>query len=114
MHHTYGDKVEFLLVYIREAHPYEEIPESKTVEQRSEVATTMCTELKLTMPAVIDEIDNTVEKTYAAWPDRLYLIGIDGNIVYKGERGPYFFNPKEFEQAIIEYLDAKSPSANSD
>jgi hypothetical protein len=38
-------------------------------------------------------------------PERLYLIGRDGRIAYKGGVGPMFFQPGDWEQAIAKYLD---------
>lgn len=55
---------------------------------------------------LIDNMDNAVEEAYAAWPDRLYVVGKDGAIVYKGGAGPQGFNPREMEEAL-EKLIAK-------
>ena len=37
-------------------------------------------------------------------PERLYLIGTDGNVAYKSGIGPMFFRPVEWQQAIADYL----------
>ena len=37
-------------------------------------------------------------------PERLYLIGTDGNVAYKGGMGPMYFRPREWEQAIRDHL----------
>jgi len=41
-----------------------------------------------------------VELDYAGWPDRLYLIGKNGRIAFKGGPGPKGFLPAELEAAI--------------
>ena len=41
---------------------------------------------------------------YAAWPERLYLIGVDGRVVYAGGRGPHGFSPAELKEAISALL----------
>jgi type I thyroxine 5'-deiodinase len=64
----------------------------------------MCVELKLTMPTLLDGLDDKVGKDYGAFPDRLYLIGRDGKIAYKGGPGPFGFKPPELEEAIKEEL----------
>ena len=38
------------------------------------------------------------------WPDRLYLVGVDGKVVYKGGRGPFGFRPADLSTAIEKYL----------
>ena len=34
---------------------------------------------------------------YAAWPDRLYVVGVDGKIAYQGGPGPGGFRVNEVE-----------------
>ena len=60
--------------------------------------------LALKMPALVDEMDDAVAKAYAAMPERLYLIGLDGKIVYKGGMGPVSFRPEEWQQALETYV----------
>jgi type I thyroxine 5'-deiodinase len=60
--------------------------------------------LKMTMPLLVDEIDDRVGHAYSGMPDRLYVIGGDGRVVYKGGRGPFGFNAGEMEQALILHL----------
>jgi hypothetical protein len=43
--------------------------------------------LKLTMPTLIDGDDNAVNRAYAGWPDRLYVIGVNGRVAYQGAPG---------------------------
>ena len=57
------------------------------------VATTCMATLELEpIPALVDGMDNKVGKAYAAMPDRLYLVGRDGKIAFRGARGP---DPRE-------------------
>jgi myo-inositol-hexaphosphate 3-phosphohydrolase len=104
--------VHFLVVYIREAHPEDGwvIPENRrsglsvyepaTDDERHEVAGVCAAGLRLTMPMVVDMVDNAVASAYGGWPDRLYLIGSDGRIAYQGGPGPFGFKPDELERAI--------------
>lgn len=111
-----GKQVEFLVVYVREAHPtdgwqlgineQEDIlfAQPKSFEDRLEVAHEMCTKLEISIPTLIDAMDNQVGTDYAAFPDRLYLIGRDGTITYKGGPGPLGFKPAELRKAIAAEL----------
>jgi hypothetical protein len=47
-------------------------------------------------------MDDRVNNAYAAWPTRLYLVGLDGKVVYAGGMAPY--KPAEFKAAIENYL----------
>ncbi len=116
LYRTYGDRVQFFVVYIHEAHaidgraPMPEktqpiVEEPTTLTERRDVATQCCEGMQLgTMPILVDDIDNAVSKAYSAMPDRLYLVGKDGNIVYRGGRGPFLFLPDELDKAIQEEL----------
>ena len=76
-------QVEFVVVYIREAHPEDgwvitsnrdeniRFSDPKTTEERVDVATTCAINLEIRMPAVVDEIDDTIGAAYGALPDRL-------------------------------------------
>ena len=106
----------FVVVYIREAHPEEGwiLPENRrsgvaiheptTNEERQAVAASCSANLKMTMPTVIDEVDNHVASAYGGWPDRLYLVGADGRIAYQGGEGPFGFKPEELGHAIEHLL----------
>ena len=50
-------------------------------------------------------MDDEVNKAYAAWPTRLYLVGLDGRVVYAGGMAPYNYKPDEFKAAIEDYLE---------
>jgi type I thyroxine 5'-deiodinase len=71
-----------------------------TDEEREKVAFSCVRKLHIAIPALIDSIDDRVEQTYTAWPDRLYLIGLDGRIRYKSEPGPFGFDPKRLSVAL--------------
>ena len=80
------------------------VRQHRSMEERIEVGRTCMTRLALEMPAVVDEMDDGVARAYAAMPERLYLIGRDGRVAYKGGMGPMFFRPDEWERAIDEHL----------
>jgi hypothetical protein len=112
----YRDRVHFLTVYIREAHPEEGwiLPENRrsgltvheptTETERRAVASTCAVNLRLRMPMVVDQIDNSVASAYGGWPDRLYLIDRNRRIAFQSGEGPFGFRPEELARAI-EVLD---------
>ena len=122
----YGDKAQFLLVYVREAHPtggwrMESNDKVGIVADqptefggRVDLAHKACSLLKATMPVLVDEIDDRVNEAYSAVPSRHYVIDAEGKVAYKGGRGPFGFKPGELEQALVMTLlegDAKAPAA---
>jgi hypothetical protein len=123
LYEQYRDRVQFLVIYIREAHPKDgwwfgegllartltrrfspkvslDIVDPKTLEDRQVVAA-MCEDaLQYGIQTYVDRIDDPVSKAYAAKPTRLYLIASDGRVAYAGGLGPYGFSPEELKRAI--------------
>jgi len=103
------------VVYIQEAHPSDgwqlQINEDEGVlhaqpvlfEERVHVAEACSLGLDLKIPTVIDDMENSTDLAYSALPDRLYLIGEDGKIVYRSGPGPLGFKPDELEAAIASH-----------
>ena len=127
IYERYHDDVQFLNIYIREAHPTDgwwlgykytkkliqrifgtkasmEHQDPKTIEERRATASECEAALDYGVRTYVDEMDDQVNYAYAAWPTRLYLIGLDGKVVYAGGQGPYDFRPAKLEAAIEEYL----------
>jgi hypothetical protein len=71
-----------------------------TEEQRHAVAKLCVDDLGLTLPTVVDGMDNSTNLAYGAWPDRLYVIGADGRVAWQGEPGPRGFEPDSLEAAL--------------
>ena len=84
-----------------------------SLDERVHVAEACALHLDLEIPTVIDDMENSTDLAYSALPDRLYLIGVDGTIVYRSSPGPMGFKPDELEAAITAYLDGASLGAGS-
>jgi hypothetical protein len=78
------------------------IAQTSSVDQRSKTAEQCAATLKLSLPTLIDRDDNKVNQAYAAWPDRLYVVGVDGRIAYQGQQGPRGFKVPEVERWLKE------------
>ena len=50
----------------------------RSYEEREEVAQTCSIDLHIGLPILIEEMDNAIDEAYGAAPERLYLIGSDG------------------------------------
>jgi alkylhydroperoxidase family enzyme len=108
--------VQFLGVYVREAHPTDgwrmksndkagiAVAQPTTWTERTAVAARCCSTLQMTMPLLVDALDDRVGHAYSGMPDRLYVVGRDGRVVYKGGRGPFGFRVGEMEQALLLHL----------
>jgi alkylhydroperoxidase family enzyme len=88
------------------------VKQPKTKAERVKVAHHCCTALQMSMPVLVDEIDDRVGHAYSGMPDRLFVIDRDGRVAYKGGRGPFGFKPGEMEQSLVLTLldQAERPS----
>ena len=80
------------------------IAQPKIFGVRTKVAEQCCTRLEISMPLLVDEINDRVGHLYSGMPDRLYLIDSDGRIAYKSGRGPFGFKTGELEQSLVMLL----------
>jgi hypothetical protein len=109
----YKHKADFVWVYVKEAHPtgsrrpakHVEIPQPETLDERKDVANKCSGEIKLAMPMVVDDMSNNVATAYNALPDRLFILGADGRIAYRGDRGPRGFSVDGMEQALLKLIE---------
>ena len=104
MYRSYKDVAEFYIVYISEAHaaddrrpvpyaPEQGLLEPTSLGQRCSVAQKLFAEKKLTIPCLVDGMENKTADAYKAWPDRLFLVRKDGLLAVAGKRGPWGFKP---------------------
>jgi len=112
----YQGRVDFRLVYIREAHAQGgdeshwqstinvkegvSLAEARTLPEKQDRAALCLRRLDLPFPAVVDGMDGAAETAYQAWPSRLYLIGRDGKVTFQTRLGELDFRLAELEQAI--------------
>ena len=132
VYRQYNEEVEFITVYVREAHPTggwwlgesrtqqlvmdlmnarvrTDVADPTTLEERRAVADA-CHKTLLggEVPVYVDTMDDHVSTLYTGKPTRIYLIGRDGRVVYNPGIGPFGFNPEHLGAAIDEYLGAAS------
>lgn len=128
VYEKHHERVEFITVYVREAHPSDkwwlgesrtqraffeltnapartDIADPTTLDERRAIADACHkTLLDGVVPLYVDTIDDHVSTLYTAKPTRMYLIGSDGRVVYNPGIGPFGFNPTHLDREIEAYL----------
>lgn len=113
VYNEFHEQVRFAMIYIREAHPTDkwsidanavQRKDPTTLEERRATAEECESTLQYGIKTYVDDMDDAVATAYAAWPERLYLIGRGGVVFYRGGLGPWGFNPSELQAAIVELL----------
>ncbi|MQG34441.1 MAG: hypothetical protein FI717_09085 [SAR202 cluster bacterium] len=112
LYSQYKDRVEFFVVYVQEAHPTDgwqtdsnieeniRLRQHQSYDEREEAAQSCTIGLHISIPTLVEEMDNAIDEAYGAAPERLYLIGKDGKVVYHGGAGPHLFDLEELDEAI--------------
>ena len=81
---------------------------------RRRAAAGQCEEsLQYGIRTFVDDMDDRVNKLYAAYPTRLYLVDEEGCVSYAGGLGPWGFKPPDFQIAIENHLENKPLTAGT-
>ena len=112
LYSRFKDRIEFFVVYVQEAHPTDGwqvesnikddvfYRQHQSLDEREEAAQSCTIGLDISIPILVEEMDNAIDEAYGAAPERLYLIGKDGRVAYHGGAGPHFFDLDELDEAI--------------
>ena len=77
-------------------------------ETRANIAGTCSTNLGIEMPALVDTIENRTEIAYTAWPDRIYVIDINGSVAFKSDAGPFGFKTGLLSDALGQLFSSEN------
>jgi hypothetical protein len=129
LYDSYHDQVEFIVVYVKEAHASDrwwlgrsrtqrllhrlsgnparvDVVEPVTLAQRRRVAASCQSDLfGGVVPLYVDAMDNRVATLYTSRPTRIYFIDREGRVIYNPGIGPFGFNPDHLEPVIRKYLE---------
>jgi type I thyroxine 5'-deiodinase len=114
----FAGKIDFLGVYISEAHAQDEWPlgvkycfnQPKTIEDRLEIARNFVSEFKFELPMLVDTMANEFDTRFAAWPERFYIVQ-NNELVLVGEPTTEFgFDRTQLEHAFNELLQRQQPT----
>ena len=103
----FSSDVNFLLVYVKEAHPKEleeiwhniEVSQHHNLEDRLEAAKILADVAPFVEDVAVDVMSDEAERLFGAWPERFFIIrASDGFVVHESAVGP-FDAEKEFEKA---------------
>lgn len=78
-----GDEVQFLYVYVREAHPGENLPSHRSMDDKISAAEFFREEEEIEMPVLVDESNGRVHRKYGALPNPTFLIDKGGRVSFR-------------------------------
>lgn len=116
MYRRFRASAAFAFVYIAEAHATDGWQMAANVDDgvlianhvrladRFAAAREGVERLGLTMPVLVDDMDDAVSAAFAAWPERIYVVDASARIAHAGGPGPFEFDPDESATALEELL----------
>lgn len=88
--------VQFLVLYVREAHPGHKIgPHASQEEKRQRARETVNAEGE-NRTVLIDDVDGTAHRRYGLWPNFVYVIDAEGVVRMRGD----WSKPEKVEQVL--------------
>lgn len=111
------------MVYIREAHAAdsswpvptlgnEMINEPKTLLERQSIAKKCCKKLNIEIPCLVDDMKNSTDKAYSAYPDRIFLVDKAGRLAVRADPGPWGLGPGV--ETVRKWLEEKYPDVHAE
>jgi len=84
LYEDYSDEdIEFLFVYVREAHPGEKLPAHSSWEEKVQAADNFRDEEDVEMPIIVDDLNGKIHRKYGALPNPTYIIDKSGRVAFR-------------------------------
>ena len=77
--------VQFLVLYVREAHPGSNVPAQNSIEEKIKHAARLPGEENENRTILVDTIDGHAHNLYGSFPDMVYIINPEGTVVFRGD-----------------------------
>jgi peroxiredoxin len=98
-----GDDVQFLLCYVREAHPGERIPAHESMEDKIRAAEALRDQEEVEIPIVVDDLKGSIHRKYGKMPNSTYIIDKSGRVAFRA----LWTRPRVLEEALDELLEVQ-------
>jgi len=95
------EDVEFFLVYVREAHPGENLPAHESYDDKERAAELLRDEEEVEMPILVDDVDGSIHRDYGRMPNSTYIIDKSGRVAFRA----LWTRPSVIREALDELLE---------
>ena len=83
LHDEFGDRVDFIMLYVREAHPGEHFTQSETMEEKLEHARALQEFYDIQWTVAADNIDGDLHRALDPKPNAAFLMNSEGIILFR-------------------------------
>jgi hypothetical protein len=83
LYRDFGDRVKFVSVYTREAHPGERYPHHESEEQKMRHARDWVQQDQMPWTVAVDALDGSTHRAYGPLPNSAHLIDRSGHVAFR-------------------------------
>jgi len=83
LYEEFGDRVDFVMLYVREAHPGENYAQAETIEDKIESARALQEFYGIDWTVAADTVDGDLHRALDPKPNAAYLANSDGEILFR-------------------------------
>ncbi len=102
----FGDRVRFVIVNVREAHPGNAFPQPGTLEVKIAHAERLRDLHSFEFEVAVDDVDGTLHRALSPKPNSAYVLGTDGTIRFRAQ---WANDTKALAEALEAIVAGKSP-----
>ncbi len=103
----FGDRVRFVMVDVREAHPGKEVPQPRTLDEKMAHAELLRDLHGFEFEVAVDDIDGTLHRALSPKPNSAYVLGKDRTILFRAQ---WANDTKALAAALDAVAAGESPS----
>lgn len=98
-----SNDVQFLFVYVREAHPGDKIGAHQSMEDKVKAAELLREQEALEIPILVDDLQGTIHRKYGKLQNQTFIIDKSGRVGFRA----YWTQPSVIEEALKELLEVQ-------
>ena len=99
--------ISFFLLYTRESHPAENYPAHRSFEQKLACARDLQRLENIQFMILVDHLDGRIHRAYGVWPNALFVIHKDGQLVFRSNMA----NHRELSEFLEDLLAGEGARA---
>jgi hypothetical protein len=83
LHAEFGDRIPFVLVQVREAHPGAGLGQARTLDEKADQGRRLHEQLGGAFTVAVDDLDGSLHTALDPKPNAAYLVGPEGRLVFR-------------------------------
>lgn len=83
LHRRYGDRIDFVSLYVREAHPGDRYEQADTLEQKLGYARDYQRRDSIPWTVAVDDVDGSLHRQLDPKPHSAYIVDTDGTVAFR-------------------------------